>query len=468
MSVKTKRMVTALLAGVIVVAMMLSIITPVFADDLDTLEQQQQELEEQAANAEALKNATEEEVAAAQDKVDAMKAEMQGINDQIFEVGNRIADLNKKIQDNEEKLEIKEGELAQAKEDLKVYYAALKDRIQMMYESDRSGYLEILLNASSISEFFSKLEYISQMVEYDNHIMEELDACRATIQESKEAIETAKAELESDRSEEQKEQEALQAVLNDKQTTLDSLEGDQLALELMAQEQASHYDSIMASISENETAMQNEKDRLAAEEEARRRAEEEANNANAGGSNDVTGGSGEETNGGGESNGGGSYYDPSDEPSGGDSSDRALANGYYQTWPGIGNRMLGWPCDSWVLSSLYGPRIHPITGEYKNHGGIDFNIDYGCPIYSSGSGIVTEANLTDSWGGGWGYYVVISHDNGLQTLYAHCSDIYVTEGQRVEMGECIAAVGSTGMSTGPHLHFEVYSGGGRVNPEDYL
>lgn len=466
MSVKTKRVITAVLAGVIVVAMMLSVITPVFAaEDVEDLEQYKQELEQQAEEVEALKNATDAEIAAAQEKIEAMKVETNALNDQINEVGARIVDLNTKIQENEEKLVVKEGELAQAKEDLKVYYAALKGRIQMMYESDRSSYLEVLLSASSISEFFSKLEYISQMVEYDNHIMEELDACRQTIQESKEAIETAKKELETDRAEEQKEQEALQAVLNEKQEKLNDIESDTIAKQLLAQEKEAQYANLMASISDTDTAIQNKQAEIAAAAAAE---EEKKNNAvqaqqpsnNDGGSDD----GGDSDDGDGDNGGGDS--EPS-APSGGENSDRALPNGSYTTWPGIGNGMLSFPCDSGVLNSLYGPRVHPITGEYRNHGGIDFDIGYGCSIYAAADGVVQEAYMADTWGSGWGYHVVIQHDNGLRTLYAHCSDIYVTEGERVSTGQTIAAVGSTGQSTGPHLHFEVYDGG-QVNPEDYL
>ena len=167
-----------------------------------------------------------------------------------------------------------------------------------------------------------------------------------------------------------------------------------------------------------------------------------------------------------EPDGDAEYYDPSDEPEAGDESDRALSYGW-ATWPGIGNGMLSWPVDCYVLSSLYGPRVHPVTGEYRNHGGIDFCADYGQNIYAAGSGKVVIANSSDSWGGGYGYYVTIQHDNGLTTLYAHCSSITVTEGEYVSAGQTIGYVGSTGLSTGPHLHFEVYDGG-RQDPEKYL
>ncbi len=458
MSNKTKRVLAAVLAVVLVIATMLSIVTPLFADEIDDLEAQQRQLEEDAALAQAMADASEEQLRQAQAEVEAAKAELQELTNQINEVGNRIIVLNKKIEENEEKLVLTEAELAQAREDLKVYYAALKSRIQMMYESDRSSYLEILLNASNISEFFSKLEYISQVVEYDNNIMEQLDACRETIQKSKEAIEQTKAELEADRAEEQKEQDALILVSNEKTEVVARLEANALTRQAMHDEMQAEVDSIWAQWYSAES----EKEQIEEErrQEQERLEQERQEQANQGSSDEETG------DGYTEPDGDEDYYDPSDEPEAGDAADRALSYGW-STWPGIGNGMLSWPVDCYVLSSLYGPRVHPVTGEYKNHGGIDFCAGYGQNIYAAGSGKVVVANSTDSWGGGYGYYITIQHDNGLTTLYAHCSSIIVTEGEYVSAGQTIGYVGSTGLSTGPHLHFEVYDGG-RQDPEDYL
>ena len=458
MSNKTKRVMAAVLAVVLVIATMLSIVTPLFADEIDELERIQAGLEEEAARAQALADASAEDLAAAQAEVDAATAELQEITAKIEEVGGRIVALNEKIAKNEEKLIITEAELAQAREDLKVYYAALKSRIQMMYESDRSSYLEILLNASSISEFFSKLEYVSQVVEYDNNIMAQLDACRATIQKSKEEIEATKAELEADRAEEQKEQDALILVSNEKKKVLEDLQANALAYELLWASHQSTVDGIWAEWYSAEAEIEQIQEERRQEQE--RLEQEKQEQENQGSSDEETGDGYTEPDGDEE------YYDPSDEPEAGDESDRALSYGW-STWPGIGNGMLSWPVDCYVLSSLYGPRVHPVTGEYRNHGGIDFCADYGQNIYAAGSGKVVIANSSDSWGGGYGYYVTIQHDNGLTTLYAHCSSITVTEGEYVSAGQTIGYVGSTGLSTGPHLHFEVYDGG-RQDPEKYL
>ncbi|MBF2006426.1 MAG: peptidoglycan DD-metalloendopeptidase family protein [Chlorogloeopsis fritschii C42_A2020_084] len=115
-------------------------------------------------------------------------------------------------------------------------------------------------------------------------------------------------------------------------------------------------------------------------------------------------------------------------------------------------------------SSPFGWRIHPILGYRRFHAGLDFAASYGSTIRAADSGTVIFAG----WYGGYGRAVIINHGNGITTLYGHCSELYVTEGQSVQRGQAIAAVGSTGLSTGPHLHFEVRKHGTPVDPMAYL
>jgi len=116
------------------------------------------------------------------------------------------------------------------------------------------------------------------------------------------------------------------------------------------------------------------------------------------------------------------------------------------------------------LTSGFGYRVHPILGYRRFHAGVDFGAPHGSPIHAADRGSV----IFSGWYGGYGRSVVIDHGNSITTLYAHTSRVYVREGQTVERGEAIAAVGSTGLSTGPHLHFEVRRNGEPVNPLDYL
>ena len=131
-------------------------------------------------------------------------------------------------------------------------------------------------------------------------------------------------------------------------------------------------------------------------------------------------------------------------------------------WEEIG--IFQWPLpQSYTITSLFGYREDPFTGEIAYHGGTDIAAPGGTPILAAADGTVSIANGTDSWGGSYGYHVKIGHADSFETLYAHCSSICVTEGQQVKQGEVIAYVGTTGSSTGNHLHFEVRQDGERVN-----
>lgn len=131
-------------------------------------------------------------------------------------------------------------------------------------------------------------------------------------------------------------------------------------------------------------------------------------------------------------------------------------------WEGIG--IFQWPLpQSYTITSLFGYREDPFTGEVAYHGGTDIAAPGGTPILAAADGTVSIANGTDSWGGSYGYHVKIGHADSFETLYAHCSSICVTEGQQVKQGEVIAYVGTTGSSTGNHLHFEVRQNGERMD-----
>ena len=112
------------------------------------------------------------------------------------------------------------------------------------------------------------------------------------------------------------------------------------------------------------------------------------------------------------------------------------------------------------ISSEYGYRTHPVTGQYSMHGGIDIAANKGTDINVAYSGIVDSVGYSSSYGN----YIIVSHNDNLKTLYAHCSKIIAKEGQEVEKGEVIALVGNTGRTTGSHLHFEVRVSGNRINP----
>ena len=130
---------------------------------------------------------------------------------------------------------------------------------------------------------------------------------------------------------------------------------------------------------------------------------------------------------------------------------------------------LQWPLPvAGTITSQFGHRVDPITGEVSSHTGTDIACAEGTPILAAADGTVTVANGLDSWGGSYGYYIQIDHGGGLETLYAHCSSICVTTGQQVQAGQVIGYVGHTGRATGSHLHLEVHTNGSRIDAMQYF
>ena len=123
-----------------------------------------------------------------------------------------------------------------------------------------------------------------------------------------------------------------------------------------------------------------------------------------------------------------------------------------------------WPCDARYITSPYGDREAPLPGASTNHQAVDIGAPWYAPIYAAQSGTIIQAG----WNGGYGYSVTIAHDHGVATLYAHMDDYYVYVGEYVSRGQVIGEVGSTGNSTGPHIHYEVRLDGEKINPMPYL
>ena len=121
-----------------------------------------------------------------------------------------------------------------------------------------------------------------------------------------------------------------------------------------------------------------------------------------------------------------------------------------------------------TITSQFGHRVDPITGDVSSHTGTDIACAEGTPILAAADGVVTVANGLDSWGGSYGYYIQIAHGGGLETLYAHCSSICVATSQQVQAGQVIGYVGHTGRVTGSHLHLETRTNGTRVDSMQFF
>ena len=274
----------------------------------------------------------------------------------------------------------------------------------------------MLLNSSSFSDLLNRIEIVSSIMDDNKKIVAEYTAAKEDIQQKRDDLQKT-----------QDEQVQYQDNLNYKSEELKSSEEQQKALqeslEAYQKEQKAEYERIS-----NE--MDSVSDQIA--EQSRKEAAAAAAAAAAAKKKGTT------------------------------------SNQVTTTGSGSATRYSGtftWPLPGYTsASSAYGWRTHPIYGTRKFHKGEDIPAPTGAAIVAAASGTVTTAG----WVSGYGNYTVINHGGGVMTAYGHQSAIYVSVGQTVSAGQTIGAVGSTGNSTGPHLHFEVYVNGATQNPMSYF
>lgn len=315
----------------------------------------------------------------------------------------QILNLNEQIELHTQLIEQKTKEVDEAQKVADAQLEKYKVRVRAMEESGRYNYFEVLFGASSIGEFLSLIDDIGDIMKSDKELE---DAYRQSVKDLKAVkaeYEQAKAEMESSKTELESLKAQQEKDIAEATAVIASLQGD-----------ISSNSSLLSELSAQEKALNADIQQKVAELNRQQQQQQQQ------GSTGNTGST-------------------------------------------VGTGNLVWPSYCTYITSRQGPRVHPVTGEYKNHGGTDIGASYGSAIYAADSGTVVRS--ADGWNGGWGNYVMINHGNGMQTLYAHMSSRAVSVGQTVSRGQTIGYVGSTGMSTGPHLHFEMYINGSRVDPQ---
>lgn len=313
------------------------------------------------------------------------KEKERSLISQINDLQTKIDELQVKIDEEAQRLEQLKIELEEAQKKVDTQNENLNDRLRNMYKTSSVGYLDVLLDSGSFSEFLTNLELVKVIYHNDQEVLKELKVAREEVEKKKTEVEELHAELEEAQSEIETQKATVEA--NKAKIADDNEETEKLLDELKS-----------------------EADKLTAELQ---------------GSDSFQG----------------SY---------------------------MGGEML-WPAPyATYITSKYGYRTHPVTGVKNSfHTGIDLakNGCHGKPIIAANSGVVSRVIWSNY---GYGNYVMIDHGGGVQTLYAHASNIYVRKGQYVTRGETIAAIGTTGNSTGPHLHFEVRINGNYTNPYPYI
>ena len=329
------------------------------------------------------------------------------LDDRIMLTGLEIDNVNSIIAQYELLISEKQYEvfLAQGREDAQLQ--KYRNRVRDMEENGIISYLEIIFDSTSFSDMLARIDFVADIMRADESAYINLIAARNETEAAKEDLEQAKAEMDEEKDYlEQKEAELL-LQLEEAHALIKKMEEDidterQLRAQVVAEEERVLRE-INAKV--EELRRQQEQERL-------RRLREQQRAAGVGSGGAVT---------------------------------------------GTGDLM--WPAGGPVTSE-FGVRKHPVFLDMRQHNGIDIGASHGSTVVASDGGTV----ITSTYNSSYGNYIVISHGNGITTLYAHLSSRSVGVGTSVSKGQAIGLVGSTGISTGPHLHFEVTVNGSRVNP----
>lgn len=355
---------------------------------------------------EAIQNSqeTQQQIDSVEGEIDGVLQEVANLNSSILEYEGQIQQLNQQLTELEQSITQKEEELTEKRQ-------MLENRLVAMYMEKEPTFLDVVLSGN-LMNFISNQDMIKQIASYDNKLIIEVEELKNSLENEKLQVENVKAEKEEKSRE-------LQTLKQEKEEKVANLTEEQKELEAKLSEyksQAEQYAEL-------------ERQAIAKEEAARKAAAAKNTSSSSGSSNSYSG------------------------------SSAGVVSAPY-----TGGK-LGWPCPSSSrITSPYGYRI--LFGVRDFHTGIDIGATTGSNICAAESGTVILANY--GWNGGYGNYIIINHGNGITTRYAHASQLYVSAGQTVSKGQVIAAVGTTGNSTGPHLHFEVRVNGSHTNPLNYL
>lgn len=429
----------ALLAFVLAAAVLLGnvLATPASADDDEDL-RSSSEIQEQLDQMEAQRQENEAEIAKLESQLQENLTEMEAIvaqknliDQEIFLLHKQVDTINEMISAYNVLIADKQTELNKAQDRLDTLNEQNKERIRTMEEDGALSYWSVLFKANSFSDLLDRLNMIEEIAAADQRRLAEM-------KKAAEEVALAQAELAAEKANLEATQEVLAATeveLQEKRVIADQLLADLIAtgeeyeryLEESEERQQQLLEEINKTEYELEEALASESYSRWLEESYSIWIEESIEESRR-----------QET-----------AYTP---PSGGSSAPSSS---------GWRSPLLEY---SWVTSP-YGMRLHPIYGEWRMHHGVDLASYMGQEIVAARSGYVTQASW-DPWGGG--NYVRIDHGDGFASAYLHMTYYIVSAGDWVNAGEVIGYVGSTGGSTGPHLHFSIYYNGSSVNPCDYV
>jgi len=340
--------------------------------------------------------------------IGSVSEQLKQIEEQLRQATAELGTIKDQRVAVENDITLNERQLAEAQKRLEGRESVFYKRVRDIYINGRLSYLDVVIGSKDFSDFANRLEVLKRIIDSDITLINEIKKERADIEAHKQKLEADRAklvELEKAALAKQAEIEQKKAERN---VVLQKAQNDRATAMQAIEELNASSAQVSAMLKERQAA------RAAAAAAAAAAA---------------------------QSSGG-----------------QGASDNWVQ-----GTGQLGWPV-SGEITSPYGYRVHPIWGTTIYHSGIDIGVDEGTPVHAADGGVV----VWSGWMGGYGYAVVIDHGNGLSTLYGHNSELAVDEGQSVAKGQVISYAGSTGNSTGPHVHFEVRVNGDPVDPMGYL
>ncbi len=353
-------------------------------------------------------------------------AEIKEKKKEVSSINKNIYSLDYKINESQSKLDSLQSQLAglnvdikstktkinQIEKDLDKNEKLLKERLRVMYKTKDVSYLEILLASENITDLLSNVNNIQRIVDYDREVLENLESNKKKHEAQKRSLEASKTKMtkiqEQMKSEQASMEQNMSVQLTEKHKLAQDIGKLRLQEEELQRESASIEKQIQAILAEK------------AKEEAKKNKNKNTNtntNTKSGSTTNYSGGS------------------------------------------------MRWPLAvRGTITSTYGSRSDPINGVSSFHQGLDIAAPRGTAVYAAADGTVIYSGYRNSYGN----VVMINHGGGIVTVYAHNSSLVAKKGQEVKKGDIISKVGSTGYSTGNHLHFEVRKNGSTVNPRGYI
>ena len=412
---KNRKLFVSILAGIMAAILVLSLIIsilPSVANAKSSSEywQELQDLKEQ-------KEEIDDKISGLQGQLSENLSEMEDmvnqknlIDQEIFSLYQKIENINQQIALYTDLIADKQEELTAAEKNLADLNAKNKERIRTMEEEGAISYWSVLFKANSFADLLDRLNMVEEIAAADSRRLKEISDAAKVVAEAKEQMETERAALEATKEE-----------LKVSQTSLEEkrAEADKLLAQLVAT--GEEYQALLDEAEENANKLASDISQVESDYEDAKDRETQASRPPV-----YTGGN----------------------------VDSNIVDGI--TW--------ALPCNYTRFSSPFGYRTHPVYGDWRFHYGVDLAGPSGTPIVATRSGVVTMA--TYDWSAG--YYVTIDHQDGFSSKYLHMTHYIVSAGQYVEQGQVIGYMGSTGTSTGSHLHFSILYNGSHVNPANFI